>query len=156
MITLFDSIDIEIPGTIAVNVTCFKIPDNTSVDNELCLNSTKPAILKQCNKGICPEVYTWQTTKGACSVTCGNGTAQDAVSCIWERHSVNVSNILCNASTKPSLRPPYECIMSECPETYSWSRMSRGCSVSCGKGMLTFMILCMAGFLHLDNFVFFA
>ncbi|XP_065062702.1 A disintegrin and metalloproteinase with thrombospondin motifs 6-like isoform X2 [Rhopilema esculentum] len=130
-------------GTIPVTVTCKRARDGLVVGDEMCSNTTKPATTKPCNAGDCAEVFEWKIVAGTCSVTCGVGKITDKVVCIRKRDGASVQDIYCEASLKPSVGPPRKCLLTVCPDTFSWNVTYGACSVSCSTGVKQPIVKCV-------------
>lgn len=104
-------------------------------------DQTKPATSKSCNQTTCPEVYNWVPgTPGACSKTCGGGTANRSVTC-QNSQQVIVDNSYCK-QTKPS--ETVTCNPQSCNYSYTWAEGSWGtCSKTCGGGTQTRSLGCL-------------
>lgn len=63
-----------------------------------------------------------------------SGTSTDVAACFRKKDGYKVDDILCEASLKPAIGEPKECVLEKCPETYSWNVTYGVCSVTCGEG----------------------
>lgn len=101
----------------------------------------KPETSKTCNTNVCPIVYNWAVgVPGACSATCGGGTANRSVTC--QDAQQNVADDSFCTQEKPSTTVP--CNTQSCNFTYTWSPGAYGtCSETCGGGTQTRSLGCV-------------
>ncbi len=127
-------------GTAFRNVTC-QAQDGTTVPNTNCDPSLQPEVSIACNTEACPEVYTWVPGEpGACSETCGGGTATRSVTCQNAAGNVVADN-LCT-ETRPDTT--VACNTQACDFTFSFTTGSFGeCSETCGGGTQTRSLGCL-------------
>uniref|UniRef100_A0A8C9X0I6 ADAM metallopeptidase with thrombospondin type 1 motif, 13 n=1 Tax=Sander lucioperca TaxID=283035 RepID=A0A8C9X0I6_SANLU len=85
------------------------------------------------------SVYVWSPVISQCSKTCGNGTLQVWFSCVDHQTRLRVTDVHCDASTKP---PPQSeaCNTSPCPAM--WRSKQGVCSVTCGGGVANRVLYC--------------
>jgi hypothetical protein len=120
-------------------VTC-QSKDGVFVAETNC-DEAKPGTSKTCNTNACPEVYTWAIgTPGACSKTCGGGTATVSVTC-QNAAQVIVDDSFCT-ETKPD--ETVVCNPQSCNYSYTWTTGSYGtCTKTCGGGTQTRSLGCI-------------
>nr|XP_045583588.1 protein madd-4-like isoform X3 [Procambarus clarkii] len=122
-----------------LSAVCVERSSARRTSEELCDHSTRPIpVILNCNDDACPT--SWQTGDwGSCSVTCGSGYQLREVYCAEPRNTsaVRVADHYC---TPPRPRHRQPCNTYDCPRWYDgiWSQ----CSVSCGDGVQTRVVLC--------------
>ncbi|XP_056135345.1 thrombospondin type-1 domain-containing protein 4-like [Lampris incognitus] len=85
--------------------------------------------------------YNWKLTGATeCSASCGKGFRYSIFHCVHRLDREQVSDTLCDSSTKP--RPPEEpCNIQPCPAFWDIGEWSE-CSKTCGLGMQHRQVLC--------------
>ncbi|XP_022109098.1 A disintegrin and metalloproteinase with thrombospondin motifs 9-like isoform X2 [Acanthaster planci] len=122
------------------SINCYR--GNQIVESSQCNPSLKPDTMTSCQTVDCP---TWRGDDwGACSVTCGQGTRQRAVSCYQRNQKVDIT--LCDLTMMLDTTRP--CEMIECADWYQgeWGP----CSVSCGNGEMQRRVSCSQGGRNVD------
>ncbi|XP_059193400.1 A disintegrin and metalloproteinase with thrombospondin motifs 13 [Centropristis striata] len=153
------------PGEAKRVVTCVRPDDgrDVEVDQSFCSLQLKPLDSLPCVVDVCPigweskgeehpilksgvlprsrqtPVYVWSPVISQCSKTCGNGTLQVWFSCVDHQTRLRVTDVHCDASTKP---PPQSesCNTSPCPPM--WRSKQGVCSVTCGGGVANRVLYC--------------
>ncbi|XP_075960748.1 A disintegrin and metalloproteinase with thrombospondin motifs 13 [Anarhichas minor] len=153
------------PGEAKRNVSCVRPEDgqDVEVDQSVCSLQIKPTDSVPCVVDVCPigwqskgeeqpvltsgvsprskqaHVYVWSPVISQCSKTCDNGTLQVWFSCVDHQTRLRVTDIHCDASTKP---PPQSetCNTFPCPPM--WRSKQGVCSVTCGGGVANRVLYC--------------
>ncbi|XP_078105734.1 A disintegrin and metalloproteinase with thrombospondin motifs 13 [Sander vitreus] len=153
------------PGEAKRIVSCVRPEDSqdVEVDQSFCSLQIKPPDSVPCVVDVCPigweskgeeqpmlksdvsprsgqaPVYVWSPVISQCSKTCGNGTLQVWFSCVDHQTRLRVTDVHCDASTKP---PPQSeaCKTSPCPAM--WRSKQGVCSVTCGGGVANLVLYC--------------
>ncbi|XP_068558937.1 A disintegrin and metalloproteinase with thrombospondin motifs 13 isoform X2 [Cebidichthys violaceus] len=153
------------PGEAKRNVSCVRPEDgqDVEVDQSVCSLQIKPTDSVPCVVNVCPigwqskgeeqpvlksgvsphskqaPVYVWSPVISHCSKTCDNGTLQVWFSCVDHQTRLKVTDIHCDASTKP---PPQSetCNIFPCPPM--WRSKQGVCSVTCGGGVANRVLYC--------------
>ncbi|XP_042343691.1 A disintegrin and metalloproteinase with thrombospondin motifs 13 [Plectropomus leopardus] len=153
------------PGEAKRVVSCVRPEDgrDVEVDHSFCSLQIKPSDSVPCVVDVCPigwestgeeqpllksglsprsrqaPVYVWSPVISQCSKTCGNGTLQVWFSCVDHQTRLRVTDVHCDASTKP---PPQSesCNTSPCPPV--WRSKQGVCSVTCGGGVANRVLYC--------------
>eukprot|EP00112_Aurelia_sp_Birch-Aquarium-sp1_P003530 Seg1394.13 transcript_id=Seg1394.13/GoldUCD/mRNA.D3Y31 product="A disintegrin and metalloproteinase with thrombospondin motifs 18" protein_id=Seg1394.13/GoldUCD/D3Y31 len=122
---------------------CYVVGSETRLDDSACPSASKPDVssiaLKDCNIRAC-DSYQWVSKAGTCSVSCGDGVLPITVTCQRVRDNLTVSEEMCKASTKPPTSKA--CNAGDCPEIYEWHIETGTCSVTCGIGTITDIVVC--------------
>jgi len=122
-------------GVIPVTTVCVSSVSGLIVDRSLCKPSEDPGNSTiPCNEGVCPDTHVWKTKYSACSQTCGNGTKTLVVYCTRMRDGATVADIMCDASTKPTV-VVQTCNEGVCAPRYAWRTSYGECSVTCSTGL---------------------
>ncbi|KAK2719028.1 ADAMTS-like protein 3 [Artemia franciscana] len=107
--------------------SCVKLPNNITVNEELCGEEKPPGVYHICNSRPCPP--RWKTSNySLCSVTCGSGIQKRNVTCIQdiaEGISVEVPEEKCPS---PAPSRSQSCNMEECQPEWrvgNWSNCQK-------------------------------
>lgn len=121
-------------GKQAARAVCIRGNDAATVEDFLCVNLTKPELVdKVCNMGDCPPTYAWKHVLSECSVSCGTGIQTSSVVCVRDTDEAEMSNDMCDASTKP-VAVTKACSLEPCPQKHDWKATHGECVASCGPG----------------------
>lgn len=153
------------PGEAKQVVSCIR-PENgqdVEVDQSFCSLQIRPPDSVPCVTDVCPigweskgeeqallksgvsprsrqaPVYVWSPVISQCSKTCGNGTLQVWFSCMDHQTRLRMTDVHCDASTKP-LPQSESCNTSPCPPV--WRSKQGVCSVTCGGGVANRVLYC--------------
>ncbi|KAM6945168.1 A disintegrin and metalloproteinase with thrombospondin motifs 13 isoform 2-T2 [Lycodopsis pacificus] len=153
------------PGEAKRNVSCVRPEDgqDVEVDQSVCSLQIKPTDSVPCVVDVCPigwqskgeeelvlksgvsprskqaPVYVWSPVISQCSKTCHNGTLQVWFSCVDHQTRLRVTDIHCDASTKP---PPQSDTCNTFPCPPRWRSKQGVCSVTCGGGVANRVLYC--------------
>ncbi|KAI1900639.1 hypothetical protein AGOR_G00051990 [Albula goreensis] len=141
-------------------VKCMQRQEETTVELPVlqCPQDSAPLSTESCNPQPCPTRWHMSEPRD-CSVMCGQGEAQPAVSCVQTKNGVDVQvdDSLCAQFFRPTDSPPCVCpidnkmqgkthfnlklagnVMSQSSmePVYVWSPVIGRCSKSCGNGLL--------------------
>ncbi|KAI4905651.1 hypothetical protein NFI96_011351 [Prochilodus magdalenae] len=109
--------------------------DSEGRSTNFCDERVKPSESKSCDSGPCPlwNYGIW----GECSVTCGKGTKQRELVCVYHNQTQMTEE---HCAHLPRPRTNKLCRVGPCPswKTNKW----RECSVSCGVGVQTREVYC--------------
>lgn len=110
------------------------------VDDVYCQGLVRPTTTETCNEDACPYYNLKIGEWGACSVTCGVGTARRVLGCTDEKDNT-VSDALCANIVRPSELK--SCQFDPC-QSYGYTfNQWAPCSVSCGEGVKTRKVFCV-------------
>ncbi|KAH7721927.1 A disintegrin and metalloproteinase with thrombospondin motifs 9-like protein [Aphelenchoides avenae] len=120
------------------SVTCVDSNDRR-LDDRHCATAAniRPPTHMPCDNGPCPS---WRAAEWSrCSVSCGSGTRDRDVDCIFNEQIVDAS--LCSEGQKP-LRTE-RCTLLACAhwDVEQWGQ----CSITCGSGVQTRAVKCVRG-----------
>ncbi|XP_037634136.1 A disintegrin and metalloproteinase with thrombospondin motifs 13 [Sebastes umbrosus] len=153
------------PGEAKRVVSCVRPEDghDVEVDQSFCSLQIKPPDSVPCVVDVCPigweskgqeqpvlksglsprsrqaPVYVWSPVISQCSKSCGNGTLQVWFSCVDHQTRLRVTDVHCDASTKP---PPQSEACNTLPCPPMWRSKQGVCSVTCGGGVANRVLYC--------------
>ncbi|XP_046840031.1 A disintegrin and metalloproteinase with thrombospondin motifs 9-like [Xenia sp. Carnegie-2017] len=119
------------------SVQCFDGLSGKKLREQYCNKKTKPQSMNRCSLGTCPIWRVSQWSK--CSKTCGTGSKQRRVSCIY---GISRANHSLKTNCDESIKPPMvmSCSTNDCPKwrTSQWTK----CSKTCGLGAVLRRVYC--------------
>ncbi|XP_002737662.1 thrombospondin type-1 domain-containing protein 7A-like [Saccoglossus kowalevskii] len=135
-------------GTRSRDVRCTNLETGNEVEANYCGIWKFPDSVEICVlSNACPtttNTYTYSVGAWSlCTATCGNAMRYRSVTCL-DTNNVAVSYDSCTSAGLVTPTTSEPCVLSECPtSTYSYFSTSFGqCSVSCGTGVRTRLVLC--------------